>query len=141
MNDNRIFVDTGAWLALSLTDDRYHNLANQTLKQLLKSGTRLITSNHVIGETYTFLTRIHSSRVAWNFIEKIRASKSLDYYFTDEKTESSAYDLLHKFSDQRFSFVDAVSFAIMNELEINKAFAFDKHFTIVGFTRIPVDSG
>lgn len=52
MNDNRVFMDTGAWLAISLSDDRYHALATQTLKKLLNSGFGLITSNHVIGETF-----------------------------------------------------------------------------------------
>jgi predicted nucleic acid-binding protein len=137
MANKRVFVDTGAWLAITLADDQYHAIGDKTLKQLLASGTRLVTGNHVIGETYTFLAKLRSPKIAGDFIETVRASRALDLYFADETVESSAYDLLRKYSDHPFSFIDAVSFVIMKELGLHKVFAFDKHFTTAGFTRIP----
>lgn len=64
MSKERIFIDTGAWLAISLVDDHSHALAEQTLSRLLKSGFRLVTTNHVVGETYTFLSRVRSPKIA-----------------------------------------------------------------------------
>ena len=140
MSKERVFIDTGAWIAISLVDDHYHALANQTLSQFLKSGTRLVTTNHVVGETYTFLAKIRSPRIALAFMDKLRTSAALDYYFINEELELAAFDLLRQYSDHMFSFVDATSFVMMKSLELKKAFAFDKHFMIAGFIRVPLDS-
>jgi predicted nucleic acid-binding protein len=35
------------------------------------------------------------------------------------------------------SYVDAVSFSLMQEMEITEAFAFDQHFGTVGFICVP----
>jgi predicted nucleic acid-binding protein len=137
MNHECVFVDTGAWLALMLTDDVYHSIASQTLNNLLKSSLRLLTTNHVIGETYTFLTRIRNPQMALVFIENLKTSTALDYYFVDETMETAAYDLLRRYQDQKFSFVDATSFVVMMNLGLKKAFAFDKHFATAGFIKTP----
>jgi uncharacterized protein len=51
--------------------------------------------------------------------------------------EKEAEETLRKFADQDFSYTDAVSFAIMKEQSIKKAFSFDKHFQTMGFSRVP----
>ena len=98
MNKERLFIDTGAWLAITLTDDHYHVLANQTLSQILKSGTRLVTTNQIIGETYTFLAKIRSPKIALMFIEKVRTSAVLDLYFVNEDMELVAFEWLQRYS-------------------------------------------
>ena len=45
-------------------------------------------------------------------------------------------EILRKYSDQDFSYTDAVSFAIMRRQRIRKAFCFDKHFATAGFLNI-----
>lgn len=138
MTSERVFVDTGAWLALALNNDQYHTLASQTLARLL-SSTRLVTTNQVVGETYTFLTRTRSPRIALAFMDQIRASMALDYYFISEDLETAAYNRLKIYVDHPFSFVDATSFVIMSELKLRRAFAFDRHFLTAGFIRVPLD--
>jgi predicted nucleic acid-binding protein len=139
MSKERIFIDTGAWLAISLIDDQYHAVAGHTLSRMLQSGFRLVTTNHVVGETYTFLSKVSSPKIALIFIEKLRISAALDYYYVSEDMELIAYDWLRKYSDHPFSFVDATSFVVMKSLGLSKAFAFDKHFLTAGFSRIPLD--
>lgn len=48
-----LFVDSSAWYALSDYDDKNHDSASIFLTQALKSNNRLVTSNLVVGETYT----------------------------------------------------------------------------------------
>ena len=47
--------------------------------------------------------------------------------------EESLRRWLERFSDQRFSLTDAVSFEIMRRERIGQAFAFDQHFLTAGF--------
>ena len=53
----RVFVDTGAWIALALTRDPLHPRAAETWALLQASGAQLHTSVPVAVETFTFLDR------------------------------------------------------------------------------------
>jgi predicted nucleic acid-binding protein len=48
----------------------------------------------------------------------------------------SAWELFQKYDDQKFSFTDCISFAVMNLLKINTVFAYDSHFSVMGFCLI-----
>jgi predicted nucleic acid-binding protein len=52
---SRVFVDTGAWFALQVEDDEHHETARMTFPTLLVACRSLVTSNLIIGETYTLL--------------------------------------------------------------------------------------
>lgn len=132
----RVFIDTGAWVALALRDDTHHTEAEATLRRLLGTGIRLVTTNHVAGETYTFLARVRDTATALAFLDRLGASMALDYIHVHEATEALARTWLKRFHDQRLSYVDAVSFAVMEEMGLRKAFAFDKYFEVAGFERI-----
>ena len=134
-----IFVDTGAWFALQVLDDAFHTKAREIFASVVKSAPRFLTSNHVVGETYTLLRTSKGYKEARRFLDIIRQSPKVFIYFAAQHTEKEAFDLLGRFQDHPFSFVDAVSFAIMKREHIDLAFAFDSHFTIAGFNRIGID--
>ena len=133
----RVFVDTGAWFALQVEDDEHHDSARRTLPTLLASCRSLVTSNLVIGETYTLPRMTAGHAEAQRFIETIKQSAKLARVFVTESGEQQAYQLLQRYADQPFSFVDATSFVIMRQQRIRYAFAFDRHFVTAGFLRIP----
>jgi predicted nucleic acid-binding protein len=135
----RVFVDTGAWFALQVTDDAQHEEARQNLPVLLDRCRSLVTSNTVVGETYTLLRVTRGYREAKRFLDKIAHSRRLERLFVTEALERQAYEVLERFSDHAFSFVDATSFALMRQQKIRHAFAFDGHFSTAGFLRIPGD--
>lgn len=59
-----VFVDTGAWIALALTKDPYHERALEAWLELAQAGARLHTSVSVVLETITFLDRQTTREVA-----------------------------------------------------------------------------
>jgi len=136
----RVFVDTGAWLAIQVADDAHHIAASEALPALLEGSKALVTSNLVVGETYTLLRLAKGYREARRFLDKLDLSGKLERLFVSEQLERQGYAILHRYADHPFSFVDATSFALMRQQRMQHAFAFDVHFRIAGFSRIPVDA-
>jgi predicted nucleic acid-binding protein len=135
----RIFVDTGAWFAIQTTNDTHHELARRTLPVLVEASHSLVTSNLIVGETYTLLRLSKGYREAKRFLDTLAQSAKLERVFITESLERQAYEILHRNADHPFSFVDATSFALMRQQRIRHTFAFDSHFAAAGFLRIPVD--
>jgi predicted nucleic acid-binding protein len=135
----RVFVDTGAWFAVQVPDDEWHGKAVGTLRALLAGASALVTTNHVIGETYTLLRIVCGHAAAVRFLDHLEDTRRLERIFVHHETEARACRLLRQHADQDFSFVDATSFAVMRAERIRHAFAFDRHFSTAGFPRIPGD--
>jgi predicted nucleic acid-binding protein len=139
MRARRVFVDSGAWYAIQVADDEWHAEAAETLHDLLAGPHSLVTTNHVVGETYTLLRITCGHAVAIRFLDRLEETRRLETIFVPEEWEKRAYTILRQYADQDFSFVDATSFAVMRAARIRHAFAFDQHFATAGFARIPHD--
>ena len=132
-----VFVDTSAWVALADKDDSHHKEAASSYPSIFKNHKTLVTSNLVIAETYIVLLKELRHKAAIEFLERIKGSPRILKIYSNENIETEAEGILAKYMDQDFSYTDAVSFVIMKSQKIRKAFCFDKHFTIAGFTNIP----
>jgi predicted nucleic acid-binding protein len=139
VNFGRVFVDTGAWFALQVTDDAHHVAARETLPAVLAGSRGLVTSNLVVGETYTLLRLARGYPEARRFLDRLAHSGRLERVFVSQPVEHEAYEILHRYAEHAFSFVDATSFAVMRAQRLRHAFAFDAHFRIAGFSRVPID--
>ena len=129
----RVFVDTGAWIALALTRDPLHARAREGWIVLQDNGAKLYTSIPIVLEAFTFLERNANRDVAlaWKqSLDKLRALEILECTLRDLKHSWSYFERrdLHKLSA-----VDATSFAIMKREKLRRAFAFDHHFVMIGF--------
>jgi predicted nucleic acid-binding protein len=133
----RIFVDTGAWFALMAVDDRHHREAELALPDIRTRFRTLVTTNHVVAETYTLLRTRKSYRVARRFLDILDESPRLERHFVKPDLEAETVRLLDRYAEHPLSFVDGTSFVVMRRESIQDAFAFDHHFTIAGFTIVP----
>jgi uncharacterized protein len=130
----RIFIDTSAWIMLLNKSESGHQEAVRIYEDLNRIG--LITSNLVIGETYTWLRIKTDFQIASDYLHTVRRKSELrqiEIIYADYLLEQQADLILEKYADQRFSYADAVSFCIMQNLKIKKAFAYDRHFITAGF--------
>lgn len=133
----QIFVDAGAWIAVTVTGDSHHQSAVRYYEQLLREGDSLVTTNLVVAEAYVGILRYGGHSRAMRFLGLLRQSSRLARVYSDASLESQAEDILARYSDQDFSLADAVSFAVMRQRSITEAFAFDRHFVTAGFLRRP----
>lgn len=124
----RIFVDTGAFIALTDADDENHRAAKSFYKNATEKGTRFITTNFIVCETMNYLNARVSHKVAVVFRENLKKSNLIEITNVTSSIEDAAFNIFKKYTDKDFSFTDCTSFSVMKSLKIYKAFAFDKHF-------------
>lgn len=127
------FVDTSFWIALHYSRDAHHDEARFLW---LHREPRLVTSNHVIGETWTFLRRRLDHERARAFVDLIEQEPDLEIIHVDEDTEREAWTWLRRHDERVYSFVDATSFAVMRHLQISEALAFDGDFSAANFIEV-----
>ncbi len=135
-----IFVDTWAWYALADADDRDYDIAQITQAKLLDEGFTFITTNFVVSETITLMRYNlgHAPAIRfWQILQRLVASKILTLVRVTAEHELDAWNIFARYSDQKFSFVDCTSFAVMRAMKINQVFTADHHFAILGFELLP----
>ena len=132
-----IFVDTSAWIMLINKDEAYHQAAVETYNEMSKAT--FVVSNLVVGETYTWLRKKVGYKKASTFLKVIEDKNDLNQLktvYSEPVLEKQAAQLLEKYSEHEFSYADAVSFSIMQNLRVKQAFTYDRHFVIAGFNVI-----
>ncbi len=132
-----IFVDASAWIAVANQEDHNHTAAVQVYPRLLADYQRLVTTNLVIAETYIILRHELGHSAAMAFLDSVRTSPRIERVLSTPALEQEAEAILRRYADEDFSYTDAVSFALMKARGIKEAFTFDKHFSTLGFRRVP----
>ena len=130
-----IFVDTGALFAAANAKDKDHQKAKDFLTKLAEEKVILLVTNFIIAEIYTLMLRKIGRDKAIEHLEKLRNTAEIER--VSEEDENKAWQIILRYRDKDFSYVDATSFAVMERLEISDAFSFDDHFEQYSFNRLP----
>jgi uncharacterized protein len=132
-----VFVDTSAFVALRNSSEAEHERARLALTDLIAEGVALFTSNYVFAETYTALmVRVgRGEAIEWG--RRFRDGGAIDLVHLDRPTEERAWEILERYDDKRWSYVDATSFALLERGGESNAFAFDAHFSQRGLQLVP----
>jgi predicted nucleic acid-binding protein len=125
-DDKNLFIDTSAFVALRVRDDANHRRAQQFLTVIKDGRLRLHTTNFILDEVYTYFCGFHT--IAMEMAELITDNPLIVFHRIGAEDENRALEILRAFKDKDFSYTDATSFAAMDRLELNVAFAFDEHF-------------
>jgi len=133
-----IFVDTSFWIALRMHRETHHDAAVALLRA--HGEAPLATTNHVRGETWTFVRRRSGHRSAVHFLDFLERSPRIEVLQIDDEHERDALRWLRRHDEREYSFVDATSFAVMRRRRIREALAFDGDFTAAGFVELRVAS-
>ena len=103
-----------------------HERAKRTLSA--ESGD-LLTSDHVLFETWRLLRKRLGRSVAERFFESIRTGLAKLEYIESRDVEA-AWAIGLGFPDQDFSIVDRTSFALMERIGVPRVATFDSDFAI-----------
>lgn len=129
----RLFVDTSAWLALNDKNDQYHNNAVAKSIEIKSQRIELITSEYIIDESITLIRYRVSHKAAVIFGDSLLESSIVKIIDVKGEDRIKAWEMFKKYEDKELSFTDCVSFVLMKNLKLHRAFAFDEHFKQMGF--------
>lgn len=130
-----IFIDSSFLIAAFIKRDQNHSAAKSLYREV--AGQRMVTTNHVRGETWTWLRSRSRHEVAVAFLNSLEGGEShTEVARVSEQHEGEALDWLRQHDERKYSFVDATSFAFMRAKGIQEALAFDGDFAAAGFTEL-----
>ncbi len=138
-----IFVDTGALIALADRKDQYHSEAVKIYTRLKLRKEHLLLTDYVIDETVTRLRYDLNHLVAskfLDFIERVEKTGVMTIETINKALFQKAKSIFRKYDDSVLSFTDCASFAVCKKHKISEAFAFDRHFTMMGISLLSSES-
>ena len=124
-----IFIDTSAIYALASRADVNHAAAKQKFTAIVASGTPLVTHNYVLVEAISLLQHRLGLASAARFESE---SRWFDIEWVTPETHAEAARRW-SLGTRTVSFVDQVSFLIMQLRHMTTAFCFDPDFEDAGF--------
>ena len=127
------FGDTSGFLAFLDPEDNHHEDALGAMEILRERGQPLHTSNYVVLEAVSILHHRSGIAAVRRLHEALTAFK---IEWIDEPIHSAGLSAVLASGRRGPSLVDCTSFELMRRLGISEAFAFDRHFTEAGITRV-----
>lgn len=129
----RVLVDSGVWIALVRATDQHHADADRLFRYAIRERVRLLTTNLIIAEVHRFILFHVGIAPATLVVDRMQASASLHTEFVTSAHHDRARWWLGKLDDQRITYTDAVSFAVMEAARCTAAMSFDHDFVVAGF--------
>jgi predicted nucleic acid-binding protein len=130
-------VDSGVWIAFARARDQHHAAADALLRAALQAGTPLLTTNLILAEVHRFVLFHAGIRPAAVLLEHLDASSGLTVVHAEADHHAAARQWLTRLGDQRITYTDAVSFAVMRSHRCAAAYTFDRDFVTAGFAVRP----
>lgn len=126
-----VFIDTSAFYAVLDKDDANHKKAAALWQRLVNRGDLLLTSNYVVVETTALVQRRFGHPAVTAFLADMLPV--VQVRCVSEREHESAVAAFLLAGRRKLSLVDCSSFEIMRRLGVPRAFAFDRHFKVLGF--------
>jgi len=133
----RVFVETGAWVSIALKRDEHHEAAVQLLHDFQTESISLITSDYILDEVLTLVRKRSTHEKAKRIGVTILRSSVVHLERIDETVWEKAWKIFQRYDDKMWSFTDCTSFALMDKLNVSRAFTFDRDFEQYGKKVLP----
>jgi uncharacterized protein len=130
----RLFVDSGAWIALRSRRDQHHAEADRLFREALSRRIPLLTSSLIIAETHRLTLFRAGVQPALRALDRIDASPSVTIHFPTADDHAAARRWLERLAPRPVTYTDAISFAVMGVKRCSHVLGFDQDFAAAGFT-------
>jgi predicted nucleic acid-binding protein len=131
---NTVLVDTSAIMALLVPTDVHHAKARRAFERLAAGAARLVVTSYTLVECYALIDRRIGRRAVAQFRREF--APLLEVVWTGLDEHEQALDIVEAAAASGPSLVDAVSFVVARNLDIEDVFAYDAHFTKAGFAAV-----
>jgi predicted nucleic acid-binding protein len=135
----RLFVDSGAWIALRSQRDQHHAEADRLFREALGRRLPLVTTSLVIAEVHRLTLFRVGVQAALRGLDRIDASPSVRVHFPGADNHRAARRWLERLAPRPITYTDAVSFAVMEATRCRQVLGFDQDFVAAGYRlwRVP----
>lgn len=131
----RIFVDTSALIALSISSEEYHEDCKGKYEEYKRVNALFFTNHLVLSEFYTrILTAFgkHFLLKAIEMMNKLRDEGKIRIFLIDAALIKNSEDAMIKFAEHKLSFTDASIYALVKSFKLDEIFTIDAGFKKVG---------
>src|SRR4051794_29860010 len=125
-------MDTSAYLAIIDQHDEHHHAAIASLTGLARAHFRQYTTNVLIIEAHALIMSRLGPDIGRRFLHDMQRGNTV-IVRARAADEERVQEIVFRYADKDFSLADAISFVVMERLQIHQAFTFDQHFAQYGF--------
>src|SRR5262245_14196546 len=128
-----VFVDSGAWIAYFSIRDARHGEADVLLRAAVGTRRKLLTTNLIVAEVHRWFLFHAGIAPAAAALARLDATPLVRIVYTNSQHHRAGRAWLAKLADQRITYTDAVSFAVMAAMGCRAVLTFDHDFLVAGF--------
>ena len=126
------FADTSFWIALSSKRDQYHAQAIAWHAAVMRSGSRIVTTEAVLWEWLNALADTTTRATAAEGYRRAHSDKRVEVVPFDPGNIVAAVDLYRSRGDKEWSLTDCLSVIVMERRRLTEALTTDRHFEQAG---------
>jgi predicted nucleic acid-binding protein len=130
------WTDTSFLYALFVKADKNHQKSKVIWEAIISRKIECVTSNLVTAELGTLFAYRFGHEIALQRMRLVYDSLLIKIVYSTPEIESKALVWWKRYSDQKFSVTDCVSFEFMKVFGIDNILTFDIDFAIAGFNII-----
>lgn len=127
----KVFIDTGAFIALFVSSERHYPKVAKKYKDYRKQRAQFFTSYYILDELFTRLIYDFGKPVTQKTIELLNKSiekEELKVLDIDETIFKKSQEALIKFSEHKISLTDATSYILYKDFSLDEIFTLDDDF-------------
>lgn len=127
----KVFIDTGAFIALFVSSEKYHQKVSKKYKNYRKQHAQLFTSYYILDELFTRLIYDFgksATQKAIDILNKSIEKEELVVLDIDEAIFKKAQEAMIKFSEHKISLTDATSYILYKDFALDEIFTLDDDF-------------
>ncbi|MCB0037228.1 MAG: PIN domain-containing protein [Anaerolineales bacterium] len=122
-NNYHVLIDSDAFVGWIFPKDAHHQQVKKKFQTVIENRLKLVTTNYVVGETATVLSKLAGQDSARLFLSRVKKITTIHISTTLHEKSLEVFSSLDK---KRTSVIDCSNVAVMRQFSIPTIFSFDK---------------